>query len=109
MKEISINPTDLTWEKAENYPEGTMLKMLRRSSHGNPLTALLKLPPGFVMDDHSHVYAEHHYVLEGEYQVKDERFNAGHYRMIPEHADHGPFRSETGAVVLVIWESSSAT
>lgn len=108
MNETSINPADLSWEKAENYPDGTMAKILRRSSDGSPRTAILKLPPGFVMDDHAHVFAEHHYILEGEYQVKGEHYYAGHYRMIPEHANHGPFRSDTGAVVLVIWESTLA-
>jgi len=105
----SINPTNLSWEKAENYPDGTMVKTLRRSATGNAVTVLLILPPGFVMDENSHVSAEHHYILEGEYQVANEHYHAGHYRMIPEHANHGPFRSESGAVVLVVWESTSAT
>ncbi len=61
------------------------------------------------MDDHSHISAEYHDILEGEYQVKDVHFHAGHYRMIPEHANHGSFRSETGVVVLVMWESTLAT
>ena len=109
MNETSINSADLSWEKAEGYPDGTMVKTLRRSSSGNALAILLKLPPGFVMDDHSHISAEHHYILEGEYQTKGEHYYAGHYRMIPEHANHGPFRSETGAVVLVLWESTPST
>ena len=109
MNEASINQADLSWEKAESYPNGTMVKTLRWSSSGNAQTILLKLPPGFEMADHSHISAEHHYILEGEYEVKGEPFHAGHYRMISEHANHGPFRSKTGAVVLVMWESSPAT
>ncbi len=109
MNETSINQADLSWEKAEIYPDGTMVKTLRRNTSGDALTILLKLPPGFVMDDHSHISAEHHYILEGEYEAQNEHYHAGHYRMIPEHANHGPFWSETGAVVLVMWESTLAT
>ncbi len=109
MNETSINQADLSWEKAESYPDGTMVKTLRRSSSGKALTILLKLPPGFAMDDHCHIAAEHHYILEGEYQTKNEHYHTGHYRLIPEHANHGPFQSKTGALVLVMWESTPAT
>jgi len=105
MTEISINSADLPWERAENYPDGTMRKTLRKDSSGNPLTMLLKLPPGFAMDEHSHVVTEHHYLLEGEYEVKGEIFRAGQYHLISQHTDHGPFRSANGALLLVIWES----
>ncbi len=104
MAETSINSTDLSWEQAENYPDGTMCKILRKDSSGKPLTMLLKLPPGFSMDEHSHVVAEHHYVLEGEYEVKGKIFRVGHYHLISKHTNHGPFRSPTGALLLVIWE-----
>ncbi len=104
MSEKSINSADLSWEQAENYPDGTMCKILRKDSSGNPLTMLLKLPSGFSMDEHSHIVAEHHYLLEGEYEVKGKVYRAGHYHLITEHTDHGPFWSATGAVLLVIWE-----
>ena len=109
MNETSVNSADLSWENAENYPDGTMVKTLLRDTAGNALTVLLKLPPGFVMADHSHVSAEHHYILEGEYQVEDKHYQAGHYHLIPGHANHGPFRSKNGAVVLVMWEATSGT
>ena len=105
MTEISIDSADLSWEQAKNYPDGTMRKTLRKDSSGKPLTMLLKLPPGFAMDEHSHIFAEHHYLLEGEYEVNGEIFRAGHYHLIPKHTDHGPFRSTTGALLLVIWDS----
>ena len=105
MIETSINSADLSWEQAENYPAGTMRKTLRKDSSGNPLTMLLKLPPGYAMDEHSHIIAEHHYLLEGEYEVKGEVYRAGHYNLIPGHTTHGPFRSGPGAMLLVIWES----
>jgi quercetin dioxygenase-like cupin family protein len=67
------------------------------------MTVLLKLPPGFEMQSHSHLFVEHHYVLEGEYESQGKRFPAGSYRVIPRQADHGPFRSADGATVLVLW------
>ena len=105
MTDTSIRSADLSWEPAEKYPDGTMRKVLRTSSQGQPMTMLLKLPPGFVADEHSHVLAEHHYVLEGEYEVKGEVFRAGHYHFISEHTTHGPFESLNGAQLLVVWES----
>ena len=27
------------------------------------------------------------------------------YRVIPAHMEHGPFLSEKGAIILVVWES----
>ena len=106
MEEVSVNGSDLSWEQAEGFSEGTMWKILRRDSENQPLTVLLKLPPGFERKEHSHVFVEHHYVLEGEYESTGKRYRTGSYRMIPKHSDHGPFRSETGAMVLVVWELS---
>lgn len=105
MDEVSIRESDLPWEPAGTYHEGTRWKVLRRGPKGEPKAALLKLPPAFVMDAHAHVHAEHQYVLEGQYESQGTVFPAGTYRMIPAQANHGPFRSADGALVLVIWES----
>ena len=104
MLEIAVNGADLDWEPATGYPDGTLWKVLRRDDGDNPLTVLLKLPPGFAMEGHAHVAVEHHYVLEGAYEAAGRHHGPGTYRMIPEHAEHGPFRSADGAVVLVVWQ-----
>ena len=104
MKEIIINGALLSWEPAEGYPSGTLWKVLRRDASHQPLTVLLKLPPKFEMTEHTHVNVEHHFVLEGELESMGQCYGAGSYRMIPGHTDHGPFRSDTGAQVLVMWE-----
>lgn len=67
-------------------------------------TILLKLPAGFHMDSHTHIYNEQHVVLEGEYESEGKTFPSGTYRLVPAHKDHGPFTSKTGAVILVIWD-----
>jgi anti-sigma factor ChrR (cupin superfamily) len=104
MQEVVAKTSGIAWEVAAGYPAGTQWKVLRRGNEGEPGTILLKLAPGFDMPAHSHVYAEHHYVLSGEYESQGERFPAGTYRLIPKHVDHGPFRSANGAELLVMWE-----
>lgn len=104
MGEIAVNVSELSWEAAENYPSGTQRKVLRRGSENEPTTVLLKLPAGFEMKDHAHIYVEHHYILEGEYESMGKKYPAGFYRRIPAHTGHGPFRSESGALILVLWE-----
>ena len=104
MNEVSINESDLSWEPAGGYHEGTEWKVLRRGPEGEPKAVLLKLPPALEMDAHAHVHAEHHYVLEGQYESQGKPFPVGSYRMIPAHANHGPFQSANGALVLVVWE-----
>jgi anti-sigma factor ChrR (cupin superfamily) len=104
MEEVAARTSDMAWETVDGYPPGLSRKVLRRSRDGEPLTALLKLEPGFEMDAHAHVHLEHHYVIDGEYESQGRRYPAGSYRMIPGHANHGPFRSTTGAVIFVIWE-----
>lgn len=104
MQEAVLKTSELAWEAAPGYPAGTYWKVLRRGNEGEPKAVLLKLPAGFDMPAHSHVFVEHHYVISGEYESQGERFPAGSYRVIPKHEDHGPFRSEQGAEVLVMWE-----
>jgi anti-sigma factor ChrR (cupin superfamily) len=102
MSEISLNANDLTWQPAGAYPEGTLIKLLRVK--GTSRTVLLRLPPYFHMDSHSHTLCEQHYVLEGSYESEGETYGPGAYQCIPAHTDHGPFSSEKGAIILVVWE-----
>jgi anti-sigma factor ChrR (cupin superfamily) len=104
MEEITMNASEMTWETEGSNLPGLLRKVLRRSAEGEPRTALLKLQPGFEMDEHAHVHLEQHYVIEGEYESQGRRYPAGSYRLIPGHANHGPFRSAQGALILVMWE-----
>ena len=103
MKETITNINDIDWQPAEEYPGGTMKKVLYDGSDSTPRAVLLKIDPGWIMNEHSHVYTEIHYVLEGTYESRDKVYSAGSFRMIPAHADHGPFTTIGGAVILVIW------
>lgn len=103
MKELSINYEDMVWSEASGYPTGTKIKMLRED--GSARTFLLKLAPGFDMEAHSHIAAEQHFVLKGQYTSSGKKFGVGSYRLIPSKSDHGPFTSENGAIVLVVWDT----
>jgi anti-sigma factor ChrR (cupin superfamily) len=104
MKELSLNYQEMEWEEARGYPPGTLMKVLRRDEKGEPLTVLLKIGEGFEMEGHSHMGTEQHFVLEGEYESEGRVFGVESYRLIPMRASHGPFRSQKGAVILILWD-----
>ena len=100
---LAVDTSRIPWERAEGYPAGTERKVLRRGPDDTPRTVILKLPPHFSMERHSHVMDEHHYVLEGSVEAEGQFMERGSYQLIAAHADHGPFRSVNGAEILVIW------
>ncbi len=93
---------ELGWKEASGYQVGTRIKTLRDEKGFK--TVLLKLPKGFYMDSHTHIYNEQHIVIEGEYESENMLYGSGAYRFIPAQKNHGPFSSKAGAVVLVIWD-----
>jgi len=103
MKKLINLFEDANWEEAKGYPEGTKRKVLR--DEDNKRTVLLKLPKGFKMSAHSHVTTEQHFVLEGAYESEGKNYPVGSYQIFSAHDEHGPFISENGAIVLVIWDS----
>ena len=52
MLEITLNTNEMEWQDAPAHAEGTKIKVLY--DEGERRAALLKLPPGFEMDDHAH-------------------------------------------------------
>lgn len=100
-----INIHEITnWQEAHEYPEGTKMKILLDKN--GTRTVVLKLPAGFYMAPHAHMYAEQHIVIKGEYESGGKLFTEGTYRCFDAHENHGPFKSESGAIVLVIWHNS---
>jgi len=102
MNETCLSLSELAWQEAPGYPAGTQRKILRQENR--PVTMLLKLPSGFHIDEHCHTTTEQHFVMEGEYTSEGKTYGPGSYRLIPAEASHGPFTSETGVVVLIIWD-----
>ena len=103
MQEICVNTNDLEWGEMKEYPAGALEKVLHDGSDKVPKSCLVKVGPGWEMDEHSHVFTELHYVLEGEYESQGKIFPAGTFRIVPKHASHGPFKTQTGFTILVIW------
>lgn len=102
MKKIMNLFDDIHWEEAEEYPKGTTYKVLR--DQNNAKTVLLKLPKGFHMAPHTHITTEQNFVLKGEYTSGGVKYPAGSYQIFSSGDEHGPFTSEGGALVLVVWD-----
>ena len=103
MKAVNVNINNMKWNGAAEYPAGTEEKVLSAGGSIAPRVIMLKLPPGWKMDGHSHRFTELHYVLEGQIESQGQKYSAGTFRVIPKEVEHGPFSSETGAIVLVVW------
>ena len=102
MKDLLNLYDDKNWEKADEYFEGTLRKVLR--DENGHRTVLLKLPAGFSMKPHSHLTAEQHFVLKGEYTSDGKLFPEGSYQLFDAGDVHGPFESKNGALVLIVWD-----
>ena len=93
---------DSHWQEAPEYPANTKKKVLRDENGAK--SVLLKLPEGFSMSPHSHITAEQHVILKGEYTSEGKVYGEGTYQRFKAHENHGPFESKHGALVLVIWD-----
>ena len=107
MKRLMNLYDELHWENADEYFKGTLRKVLRDDNGRR--TVLLKLPAGFSMTPHSHIATEQHFILEGEYSSNGKLFPAGSYQIFSPGDEHGPFQSENGALILVIWDPLKKT
>jgi anti-sigma factor ChrR (cupin superfamily) len=100
---VDINANSLRWQPALSYPSGAEQKVLNQGGSVAPRSILLRIPPGWKMERHSHRFTELHYVIEGGYESGDKIHPAGTFRMIPKEVEHGPFATGKGAIILVIW------
>ena len=103
MNPVNINADDLEWEPAAGYSAGAEEKVLSGGGGVAPRTILLRVPPGWSMESHSHRSTELHYVLKGEYESEGETHRSGTFRVIPKEVKHGPFTTKEGAVIMVTW------
>lgn len=102
MSDITIDSNNLRWlDAGQSYSQGTQIKVLRDDEQGR--TVILKLPPGFKMEGHTHIKNEQHFVLKGQYEIDNKIYGEGTYQFIHSDMTHGPFTSKDGAEVLVIW------
>jgi hypothetical protein len=105
---------DSGWEVPPGYPVGIKQKILsggldEEGRHGSR-TRLLRFDPGvFTTAPFVHDYWEEVYLMSGDLTVgNDDRGNGGEsfaphtYACRPPGAYHGPFKSETGCLLLEI-------
>jgi hypothetical protein len=105
---------DSGWEVPPGYPVGIKQKILsggldEEGRHGSR-TRLLRFDPGvFTTAPFVHDYWEEVYLMSGDLTVgNDDRGNGGKsfaphtYACRPPGAYHGPFKSETGCLLLEI-------
>jgi hypothetical protein len=96
---------DCGWEQVPGYPPGITQKILAghldEASFAGTRTRLLRFDPGaFTTVPFEHEYWEEVFQLSGDLIVGSETFGPMTYACRPPHVPHGPFRSETGCVLL---------
>jgi hypothetical protein len=100
------------WERPAGYPDGIELKVLAgkidREKGTGGYTRILRFMPGaFTSEPFVHDHWEEVYVLQGDLIINSnpdgtggETFRQGTYCCRPPGVPHGPFRSETGCLLI---------
>ncbi len=113
---LEFHPLDMSsgWETPPGYPQGIEQKILAGSldepGKRGGRTRLLRFQPGiFTTAPFVHEYWEEVYLVSGDLVVgNDEQgqggtpFEPNTYACRPPGAYHGPFRSDTGCILLEI-------
>ena len=112
--EFVVPAMDEGWETPPGYPAGIKQKILAGSlddaGKSGSRTRLLRFDPGvFTTEPFVHAHWEEVYVLQGELVVGNDAEGRGGracgpntYACRPLGAYHGPFKSETGCMLLEI-------
>jgi hypothetical protein len=102
------------WEVPTGYPPGIQQKILSgaldEKKRCGTRTRLLRFQPGaYTTAPFSHEYWEEVYLIEGDLTVgNDSNGNGGAsfpphtYAVRPPHAEHGPFKSNNGCLLIEI-------
>ncbi|MBD3381006.1 MAG: hypothetical protein GF404_02295 [candidate division Zixibacteria bacterium] len=101
MTELQVDSTDLKWAEAQGYSPGAHEKILCAGDQDYPRVYLLRIPPGWHTFGHFHDFPEIHYIIKGELESRGKVFSEGSFRVLPPGFRHGPFSSETGALVMI--------
>ena len=100
------------WDVPEGYPEGIKQKILvghlDEENKTGCRTRLLRFDPGvFTTEPFTHDYWEEVYLLKGDLTVGNDRngqggrkFDPDTYACRPPGTPHGPFKSESGCLLL---------
>ena len=94
------HPDALSWKP---FRPGVEIHRLYGSGEQGPSAALLKYEPGATVPDHRHTGYEHIIVLSGEQSDHQGTHTAGTLVINPPETHHN-IVSESGCIVLIIWE-----
>lgn len=97
---LTSNPDLLVWKP---FRPGVEIHRLYGDGQQGPSAALLKYEPGATVPEHSHTGYEHIIVLSGEQRDHQGTYTAGTL-VINEPNSHHNVTSESGCIVLIIWE-----
>jgi hypothetical protein len=104
--ELEFHTPDAEWREPQgNLVAGIHERILSEDAAGAAYTRLLRFEPGVDSSANGvqvHDFWEEVYILEGD--LTDlrlgERFSAGMYACRPPGMEHGPWRSESGVLML---------
>ena len=96
---------DMAWEPIETLGVAAEAKVLRDAGEGKERTMLVRLRAGDRITPRSHVAAMQHDIVEGEYEAGGKTCRAGTYRLLPAHADVEEIATESGMMLLMIYDA----
>ena len=104
----TLHTSEMRWEPLEIKGSQGMawIKTLAKDVETGARTALIKFDPGFGQDKAVGQWPVDMYVLEGEMQYGDLRFQKGTYHYRPAGVEYGPITCLKGAIRLVFTADS---
>lgn len=106
---VLVDTNKMEWQpiEMEGYPPGAYMKVLDQNEETGGITALMKIPKGFVEPRHSHHSCGHAiYVISGDLGSGDSVFKEGTYWYAPAGDVHGPLRLENDCILLLITDGA---
>jgi len=100
MEMILAHADDMEWVDGP-YPKTTM-KIFPSAPESGTYTILLRVPPGAVLQRHEEPLNEVFYILSGTVGIDGKPCREGTYLFTPAGAEHGPFTTEEGCLILVM-------
>jgi anti-sigma factor ChrR (cupin superfamily) len=86
--------------------DGVTMKVLSVDAERKTTTMLVRAQPGAVYPSHRHTGSEECYVVSGEVIIQGKRYRAGDFHHAGPGSAHDPLRTDVGAEVLLVVETS---
>jgi anti-sigma factor ChrR (cupin superfamily) len=102
LSPCSLRPADIASLPFQELRSGVEIHVLHEAADG-ARTAILRYAAGAEVPAHRHEGYEYIYVLQGEQGDERGRYSAGSFVVNEPGMTHRVF-SETGCVVLIIWQ-----